>query len=133
VDGSGGSPGGGLVSAYEDLPDLNPSDDLKTVRTGLQVLGGHYALHPERDAALYALDRLEELLGELRDVTVDVLETQSGLGIEDLIIEYRRLYAIEDASKELLVARLRDEPEEAMAALWSSLAKALDKDSRMRP
>jgi hypothetical protein len=45
---------------------------------------------------------------------------------EALLAEYRRLYRIEDAAKALLVGRLRDLPEEEMAALWANLVAAAD-------
>jgi hypothetical protein len=45
---------------------------------------------------------------------------------EELLTEYRRLYRIEEAAKALLVGRLRDVPEEEMAALWANLVAAAD-------
>jgi hypothetical protein len=45
---------------------------------------------------------------------------------EELLAEYQRLYRIEDAAKALLVGRLRDLPEEEMAALWANLVAAAD-------
>lgn len=45
---------------------------------------------------------------------------------EDLLLEYRRLYRIEDAAKALLVGRLRDVPEEEMSPLWTALARTVD-------
>ena len=113
------------MSVYEG--DRTPYNDFMTVRKAL--LDGSDTGRPTEEVE-EALDRIEQellrVLSELVPLRVGMLAHNEpevpDLSSEvqgELLNEYRRLCAIEDAAKALLVGRLRDVPEEEMAALWS--------------